>query len=107
MKAPIAKKIPHTLEKHGDNRIDNYFWLNDRENPEVIAHLEAENAHTKATLKHTQAFQEQLYTENIGRIKQTDETVHYKRKGYWFYNRFEEGKEYPVFDIMALSTEKK
>jgi oligopeptidase B len=97
MKAPIAKKIPHTLEKHGDNRIDNYFWLNNRENPEVIAHLEAENAYTKATLKHTEAFQDKLYHEIIGRIKQTDESVPYKRKGYWFYNRFEEGKEYPIF----------
>ena len=97
MKAPIAKKIPHTLEKHGDIRTDDYFWLNNRENPEVIAHLEAENAYTKATLKHTENFQEKLYHEIIGRIKQTDESVPYKRKGFWFYNRFEEGKEYPIF----------
>lgn len=97
MKAPIAQKKPHTISLHHDHRIDEYYWLNDRENPEVIAYLEAENAYTKEVLKDTETFQENLFQEIKGRIKQTDESVPYKKKGYWFYNRYEEGKEYGIF----------
>ncbi len=94
---PEAKKIETLLEKHGDKRIDNYYWLNDREDPEVIQYLEAENKYTKETLKHTEDFQKRLYDEMIGRIKQTDESVPYKSNGFWYYTRFEEKKEYPIY----------
>ena len=94
---PVAKKIQTILEKHSDNRIDNYYWLNDRENPEVIGYLEAENKYTKESLSHTEDFQKKLYDEIIGRIKQTDESVPYKSNGYWYYTRFEEKKEYPIY----------
>lgn len=97
MPAPVAKKIPHTLTIHGDIRTDDYFWLNNRENPDVIDYLNAENAYTDEVMKPTEKFRKQLYDEMVGRIKQTDESVPYRKKGYWFYNRFEEKKEYPVF----------
>jgi len=95
--APIAKRVPKTLEIHGDSRIDDYFWLKDRENPEVIAYLEAENAYLDAKLGHTKAFQEKLFEEIKGRIKQDDSSAPYKYKDYFFYTRFEEGKQYPLF----------
>ncbi len=95
--APKAKKIETILEKHGDKRTDNYYWLNDRENPEVISYLEAENKYTKEALAHTEDFQTKLFDEIVGRIKQTDESVPYKSNGYWYYTRFEEKKEYPVY----------
>lgn len=95
--APKAKKIETFLEKHGDKRTDNYYWLNDRENPEVISYLEAENKYTKEALAHTEDFQTKLFDEIVGRIKQTDESVPYKSNGYWYYTRFEEKKEYPVY----------
>lgn len=94
---PIAKKVPHRLEKHGHVRIDDYFWLRNRDNPEVIAYLEAENAYTEAVMAHTQALQEKLFEEIKGRIKQTDMSVPYKLDGYYYYVRYEEGKEYPIY----------
>lgn len=94
---PKAKKIEKQLTNHGITRIDNFYWLNDRENPEVINYLNQENAYTEAMMKHTEAFQEKLYNEMVGRIKQTDESVPYKLNGYYYYTRFEEGKEYPVY----------
>lgn len=97
MEPPKAKKIEKQLVAHGQVRIDPYYWLNERENPEVISYLEAENAYTKEVMKHTEGLQEALYNEMIGRIKQTDMSVPYKLNGYYYYTRFEEGKEYPVF----------
>ena len=97
LNAPIAKKNPKILSKHGDERLDNYYWLNDRENPEVIAHLTLENNYTNAVLNHTQGFQKKLFDEMVGRIKQTDESVPYKSNGYWYYSRFETKKEYPIY----------
>lgn len=94
---PIAKIIPQELTIHGDTRVDNYYWLNDPENPEVIAYLEAENAYTKAMLKHTEAFQEKLFNEIKGRIKQDDQSVPILDNGYYFYSRYEEGKEFPIY----------
>jgi oligopeptidase B len=95
MKQPIVKKIPKTLEIHGDTRIDDYYWLNDRNNPEVIAYLNAENAYRKAKMAHTEAFQKKLFDEIVGRIQQTDMSVPYQLNHYFYYSRFEEGKEYP------------
>ena len=92
-----AKKIDKILEKHGHQRNDPYYWLNDRENPEVIAYIEAENAYTEAQMASTKKFQEKLYQEMVGRIKQTDESVPYFVNGYFYYSRFEEGQEYPIY----------
>lgn len=95
--APIANKIPKSLSRHGDTRIDNYYWLNDREDTAVINYLNAENSYREAMMAHTQIFQKQLFEEIKGRIKQTDESVPYKDNGYMYYTRFEEGKEYPIY----------
>ncbi|MBC5993498.1 S9 family peptidase [Pontibacter cellulosilyticus] len=94
---PIAKKVPKELTVHGDTRIDNYYWLNQREDPEVIAYLEAENAYTKKMMAGTEDLQQKLYQEIVGRIKQQDESVPFKDDGYWYYTRYEAGKEYPIY----------
>lgn len=94
---PDVKQIPKELTIHGDTRIDNYYWLNERENPEVIAYLEAENNYTKTILKPTKQLQDKLFAELKGRIKESDESVPYKSNGYFYYNRFEAGKEYPIY----------
>ena len=94
---PIAKKIPKTLEKHGHQRSDPYYWLNDRENPEVIQYLEAENDYVNTALNHTEDFQSNLYDEMLARIDQSDSSVPRKENGYYYYSRYEEGKEYPIF----------
>ncbi|WP_237390270.1 S9 family peptidase [Fulvivirga sediminis] len=94
---PKAEKINKELDAHGEVRVDNYYWLNERKNQKVIDYLEAENAYTDTIMKHTEPLQEKLYNEMVGRIKQTDESVPYRSNGYWYYTRFEEGQEYPVF----------
>ena len=81
---------------HGDTRIDNYFWLRDRQDPDTIAYLEAENAYTKEKLQHTEALQATLYAEMLGRIQQTDLSVPVKRDEYFYYTRTEEGKQYAI-----------
>ncbi|NNM18243.1 MAG: S9 family peptidase [Croceitalea sp.] len=96
LEAPKAKKIPEKLEIHGDVRIDDYYWLNNREDPEVIAYLEAENAYYNEKTAHTKAFQEELFKEMKGRIKEDDASVPYKKNGYYYYTRYETGKEYPI-----------
>ena len=97
LQIPVAKKISKELKIHNDIRVDNYYWLNDRENPEVIDYLNAENAYTKAMMKHTEAFQNQLFEEMKGRIKEDDTTVPYKLNGYWYITRYETGKDYPIY----------
>ncbi len=94
---PVAEKIPHEITTHGHTRIDNYYWLRERENPEVIEYLEAENEYTGKMLRHTEELQENLYNEIIGRIKQTDESVPYFDNGYYYYIRYEEGFEFPIY----------
>ncbi|MCQ2319761.1 MAG: S9 family peptidase [Bacteroidales bacterium] len=94
---PKAKKTPHAMTIHGHTRIDNYYWLNERENPEVIAYLEAENKYAEENLKHTEPLQKQLFDEITGRIKQDDNSVPVKIRDYYHYTRYEEGKEYPIF----------
>lgn len=94
---PVAKKHPKELTAHGDTRIDNYYWLNERENPEVIAYLNAENDYTKEMMAGTEELQEELFQEIVSRIKQTDESVPFKKNGYFYYTRYEAGKEYPVY----------
>lgn len=94
---PKAAIRPHAMTLHGHTRIDNYYWLNERENPEVLAYLEAENQYAEACLKHTEPLQEQLFKEITGRIKQDDNSVPIKIRDYYHYTRFEEGKEYPIY----------
>jgi oligopeptidase B len=97
IQAPRCAKKPFPITTHGDERIDNYYWLNDRENEDVIAYLSAENEFTKAQLQHTEPFQKTLYNEMVARIKQQDESIPYFLNGYWYYTRFEEGQEYPIY----------
>ena len=94
---PVAKKIPTNLEKHGDVRVDNYYWLNDRENPEVIEYLNQENDYYDEVTKHTKDFQNNLFEEMKSRIKEDDSSVPYFYNQYWYYTRFETGKQYPIF----------
>jgi oligopeptidase B len=92
--AALRKPAEHVL--HGDRRTDDYAWLRQKENPEVIRYLEAENSYTDAVLKPTEAFQEKLYQEMLGRILQTDLSVPYLLRGYLYFTRTEEGKQYPI-----------
>ncbi|MEQ8422311.1 MAG: S9 family peptidase [Arenibacter algicola] len=97
LKTPSAKKIKKQLIKHNDVRIDDYYWLNERENPEVIAFLEQENAYYEAMTAHTKELKDSLFTEMKSRIKEDDSSVPYKFNGYWYATRYEVGKEYPIF----------
>jgi oligopeptidase B len=92
----MIKKIPTKLEKHGHVRVDNYYWLRERENPEVIKYLNDENDYAAKEMAHARAFEEKLFEEIKGRFKQTDMSVPYKRDDYYYYTRYEEGKEYPI-----------
>lgn len=94
---PRAVQRPTVLEQHGLKRVDEYYWLRERENPEVVAYLQAENDYLKQTMRHTEPLQEQLYQEIVARIPQRDESVPTLRDGYYYSTRFEEGKEYPVY----------
>jgi oligopeptidase B len=94
---PMANKKPKTTDIHGDRLQDDYFWLRDRSNPEVRAYLEAENKYADEVMKDTLALQEKLYQEMLGRIKQTDLTVPYPMRGYFYYSRTETGKQYPIY----------
>jgi oligopeptidase B len=94
LKPPVARREPVEHIMHGDRRVDHYAWLRHKENSEVIAHLEAENAYTDAVLKPTEPFQEKLYQEMLGRILQTDLSVPYRLRGYQYFTRTEEGKQY-------------
>jgi oligopeptidase B len=91
---PIAAKKPRTTEIHGYTLKDDYFWLREKSNPEVLKYLEAENAYTEETMKATKAFQDSLYSEMLGRIKQTDLSVPTRIGEYFYYSRTEEGKQY-------------
>jgi len=95
--APIAKIIPKILEKHGDKRIDNYYWLNDRENPEVIDYLNNENDYYNKMTASTKDFQKDLFTEMKSRIKEDDQSVPYFYSGYFYITRVEKDKDYPIY----------
>ncbi len=94
---PVAKKVPKETTLHGVTLVDDYYWLREKDNPEVKAYLEAENAYTDAGTKHTAALQETLYKEMLGRIKESDEQVPVLEDGYWYYTRTQQGKAYPMF----------
>jgi oligopeptidase B len=93
---PAAEKVVKELTIHGQTRVDEYYWLNERTNPKVIDYLSAENAYADALMKHTEPLQEKLYREMFGRVTQTDMSVPYFENGYWYYTRFEAGKDYPL-----------
>ncbi len=97
IKPPQAKIIPTTLEKFDDIRIDNYFWLNDRENPEVIDYLNKENQYYQEMTAHTNNFQKELFEEMKSRIKEDDQSVPYLYNGYYYITRFETGSDYPIY----------
>jgi len=94
--APTVKAVPKELSIHGDTRIDEFYWLKERENPEVIAYLNSENDYREQMTAHTKTFQGKLFEEIKGRIKQDDESVPYKDNGYFYLTRYETGKEYPI-----------
>ncbi|MFD1096049.1 S9 family peptidase [Salegentibacter chungangensis] len=94
---PKAKKIEKKLEIHGDVRVDNYYWMNERENPEVTNYLNEENEYNEQMTAHTKQLQEELFNEMKGRIKEDDKSVPYKLNGYWYLTRFEKGKDYPIY----------
>src|SRR3989441_67523 len=94
---PVARTIPRVDTLNGDVRVDNYFWLREKQNPEVRTYLEAENAYTATGMQHTEALQEQIYRELLGRIKETDLSVPYRQGGFWYYKRTEQGKSYPIY----------
>src|SRR6266567_5179901 len=93
---PAAPRKPVEHRIHGDVRVDEYSWLREKDNPEVIQHLEAENAYSKAVLQPTEAFQEKLYQEMLSRIQQTDLTVPYQLRGHFYFTKTLQGKQYPL-----------
>jgi len=97
VKPPETKKVPKTFTEHGNTRTDDYFWLSDPKDSAVIDHLKQENAYTEAYMKHTEDLQKKIYDELVARIDQKASSLPYKRNGYWYYTRFEEGKQYPFY----------
>ncbi len=97
LQPPVAKIIPHTIETHKHVRIDNYYWLNDRENPEVIDYLLKENEYYQQATAATKAFQTELFEEMKSRIKEDDQSVPYFYNGYYYITRYEKGKDYPIY----------
>ncbi len=95
--APLAKQTPKNLTIHDDVRVDEFYWLNDRENPEVIDYLNKENDYYNAHTAHTKAFQTTLFDEMKSRIKEDDSSVPYKYNGYWYITKYEKGKDYPIY----------
>ncbi|MEZ5459214.1 MAG: hypothetical protein R3E65_07875, partial [Steroidobacteraceae bacterium] len=95
---PVAERIPHDVESPNGARVDEYYWLRDdeRQNPRMLGYLEAENAYTDRQLAPIQPLKQKLFDEIVGRIKQDDASVPYRKGGYWYYTRYETGKEYPI-----------
>src|SRR5690606_13983894 len=94
---PVAERRPYEITTHGHTRVDNYYWLREKENLEVMAYLEAENAYTVAMLKETEALQKTIYEEMVGRIQEADQSVPVRIDDTFYYVRTEEGKQYPIY----------
>jgi oligopeptidase B len=103
-KAPVAKKVPKSSTIHGETRVDNYAWIREKSNPEVIAYLNSENAYADAMTGSAASLQKSLYDAILGHIKQTDTNVPYRDHGWYYYSRTEEGKQYPIFARKKGST---
>lgn len=97
LQPPKAEKIPKILEIHGDRRVDYYYWLNERDNPKTIEYLKAENEYLEAVFRPLLPLKEKIFNELKSRIKEDDSTVPYESNGYYYYQRYESGKEYPIF----------
>ena len=93
---PIAEKRPHPLTIHDDTRVDDYYWLREKEDANVLTYLKAENAFTQEMMAHTEPLQQKLYEEMVGRIQETDSTVPIRKGNYFYYSRTEEGKQYAI-----------
>lgn len=93
---PVAQTRDHREVRHDATVVDNYFWLREKSNPDVVKYLDAENAYTEAMTREIKPFQDALYKEMLGRIQQTDLSVPVRRAGYLYYSRTEEGKQYPI-----------
>src|SRR5258706_5826089 len=106
LQAPPNEKKPKITEINGDRLVDNYFWLREKTNPAVIAHLEAENTFTDAVMKPTAPLQDALYKEILSHIKQTDTNVPYRWGNFYYYTRTEEGKQYPIYCRTAAGNAK-
>src|SRR5437016_6047876 len=94
---PVARKVPKVDVVHGDVRQDDYSWLREKDSPDVIAYLEAENAYTDALMRPLAGFQEALYREMLARIKEDDQSVPYRYGSWLYYSRTETGKQYPIY----------
>lgn len=94
---PVSKKGTKVYTEHGHQRVDDYYWMNNPADPNVINHLKEENAYVEGYMKHTEGLQKKIYDELIARIPAKDESLPTKRNGYWYYTRFEEGKQYPNY----------
>jgi len=94
---PICKKKPELLSIHNQQRIDDYYWLNDRENPEVINYLNSENSYTDSQMKNTESFQKTLFNELKSRIKEEDQSVPYLFNDYYYWSKYEKGFEHPLY----------
>ena len=103
--SPLANKIPQELTKHSDTRIDNYYWLNDRKNQNVIDYLNLENTYTSKKLKPTKKLQKELFNEMKSRIKENDSSVPYFYNDYWYIKKFQKGKDYPIYTRKYKSLE--
>ncbi len=97
IRPPAAAKKPNIIQIHEDKVTDNYFWLREKTNPEVIEYLNAENRYAEQMLAGTKELQEKLYQEMLSRIKETDLSVPYKKGAYFYYNRTIQGKQYPIY----------
>ena len=93
---PVAEKIDKVLSIHGHDRIDEYYWLNERENPKVIDYLNAENNYRNSYMKDYASLEENLFQEIKRRIKEDDSTVPYYENGYYYYTRYVKNKQYPI-----------
>jgi len=113
---PAALKVPYELKEHGDTRIDNYYWMRlsddqknaatpDSQTQQVLNYLNAENDYGKAVMAHTDSFQTKLFEEMKGRIKETDQSVPVKNRGFWYYVRYEQGQDYPYYSRKKESLE--
>jgi len=97
VKPPVAAKKPKATTRFGDRRVDNYQWLRDKNDPAVIEYLDAENIYAQAVMRPLEDFRERLYAEMLARIQETDESVPYRRHGYWYYQREVQGRQYPIY----------
>ena len=95
--APVARRDPKAVSLHGQTLSDDFGWLREKSSPDVLAYLEAENAYTAEVMKETEDLQSRLYTEMLSHIKETDESVPYPYRGWWYFSRTVEGNQYAIY----------